>query len=231
MGTAQGSSGCGIRMALIRYCAPRLLNRCKRCGHGARNFCTWFHYNRPRTELTPYESRSRNWDSAIRTICLSAHGAGSKKPGPESTARRPGPHGPDPESYTPPPPPSPRRGPWLGGVGARELGAGVLGQIKYRALPAAFDVTEVHRGTPIGPALCRAVLGVQDNQHRQTGASRKGSGSHLAASAGCRLVLVGLVPRGQVVLVIRGVLRAIGPRGCKWAQAIAAPRCFPLHPV
>ena len=74
-----GSSGCGIRMALIRYCAPRLLNRCKRCGHGARNFCTWFHYNRPRTELTPYESRSRNWDSAIRTIRLSAHGAGSRQ--------------------------------------------------------------------------------------------------------------------------------------------------------
>ena len=77
MGTAQGGYGCGIRMALIRYCTPRLLNRCKRCGHCARNFCTYSHYNRPRTELTPYESRSRNWDSAIRTICLSAHGAGS----------------------------------------------------------------------------------------------------------------------------------------------------------
>ena len=113
----------------------------------------------------------------------------------------------------------------------QELGAGVLGQIKYHALPAAFGLTELHRGTVSGPALCRAVLGVQDNQHRQTGASRKGSGSHLAASAGCRLVLVGWVPRGQVALVIRGVLRAFGPRGCKWAQTIAGPPRFPLHPV
>ena len=62
-------------------------------------------------------------------------------------------------------PPDP---PFLHGTGPPELGAGVLGQIKYRALPAAFDVTEVHRGTPIGPALCRAVLGVQNNQHRKT---------------------------------------------------------------
>ena len=103
--------------------------------------------------------------------------------------------------------------------------------MKHRALPAAFNVTEVHRATAICPALCRAVLGVQDNQHRQTGASRKGSGSHLAVSAGCRLVLVGWVPRGQVALVVRGVLRAFGPRGCKWAQTIAGPPCFPLHPV
>ena len=57
-----------------------------------------------------------------------------------------------------------------------------------------------------------------------------GSGSHLAASAGCRLVLVGWVPRGQVALVIRGVLRVFGPRGCEWAQTIAGPPCFPLHP-
>ena len=112
-----------------------------------------------------------------------------------------------------------------------ELGAGVLGQIKYRALPAAFDVTEVHRGTPIGPALCRAVLGVQNNQHRKTKASRKRPELHQAANARCRLVLVGQVPRGQVALVIRGVLRVFGPRGCKWAQKIAAPRRFPLHPV
>ena len=105
-------------------------------------------------------------------------------------------------------------GPW-------ELGAGVLGQIKYRALPAAFDVTEVHRGTPIGPALCRAVLGVQNNQHRKTKASRKRPGLHQAANARCRLVLVGQVPRGQVALVIRGVLRVFGPRGCKTS---AAPR-------
>ena len=99
-----------------------------------------------------------------------------------------------------------------------ELGAGVLGQIKYRALPAAFDVTEVHRGTPIGPALCRAVLGVQNNQHRKTKASRKRPGLHQAANARCRLVLVGQVPRGQVALVIRGVLRVFGPRGWKWPQ-------------
>ena len=112
-----------------------------------------------------------------------------------------------------------------------ELGAGVLGQIKYRALPAAFDVTKVHRGIPIGPALCRAVLGVQNNQHRKTKASRKRPGLHQAANARCRLVLVGQVPRGQVALVIRGVLRVFGPRGCKWAQKIAGPPCFPLHPV
>ena len=103
--------------------------------------------------------------------------------------------------------------------------------MKNRALPAAFDVTEVHRGTPIGPALCRAVLGVQNNQHRKTKASRKRPGLHQAANARCRLVLVGQVPRGQVALVIRGVLRVFGPRGCKWAQKIAAPRRFPLHPV
>ena len=96
---------------------------------------------------------------------------------------------------------------------------------------AVGSLTEVPRCTASGPALCRAVLGVQDNRHRQTGASRKGSGSHLAASAGCRLVLVGWVPRGQVALVIRGVLRAFGPRGCKWAQTIAGPPRFPLHPV
>ena len=112
-----------------------------------------------------------------------------------------------------------------------ELGAGVLGQIKNRALPAAFDVTEVHRGTPTGPALCRAVLGVQNNQHRKTKASRKRPGLHQAVDARCRLVLVGQVPRGQVALVIRGVLRVFGPRSCKWAQKIAAPRRFPLHPV
>ena len=34
-----------IRLALIRYCTPRAANacRCKRCGHCARIFCTWFH--------------------------------------------------------------------------------------------------------------------------------------------------------------------------------------------
>ena len=120
------------------------------------------------------------------------------------------------------------RGHWLVVI---ELGAGVLGQIKYRALPAAFDVTEVHRGTPIGPALCRAVLGVQNNQHRKTKASRKRPGLHQAANARCRLVLVGQVPRGQVALVIRGVLRVFGPRGCKWAQKMRGAPPQLLHPV
>ena len=116
---------------------------------------------------------------------------------------------------------------------ALELGAGVLGQIKYHALPADFGSTELHRGTVSGPALCRAVLRAQDNQHRKTGASIKRPGLHLAVSARCRLVLVGRVPRGQVPLhvVSRGVLRALHARGSKWAQTIAGPPRFPLHPV
>ena len=72
--------------------------------------------------------------------------------------------------------------------------SGVLGQMKYHALPAAFGLTELHRGTVSGPALCRAVLRAQDNQHRKTGASRKRPGLHLAVNARCRLVLVGRVP-------------------------------------
>ena len=47
----------------------------------------------------------------------------------------------------------------------------------------------------------------------KTGASRKRPGLHLAANARCRLVLVGRLLRGQVALVIRGVLRVFGPRG------------------
>ena len=66
--------------------------------------------------------------------------------------------------------------------------------MQYHALPAAFGLTELHRGTVSGPALCRAVLGVQDNQHRKTGASRKRPGLHLAANARCRLALVGRGP-------------------------------------
>ena len=55
----------------------------------------------------------------------------------------------------------------------QELEAGVLGQIKYHALPAAFGLTELHRVTVSGPALGRAVLGVQDNQHRKNGSQQK----------------------------------------------------------
>ena len=103
--------------------------------------------------------------------------------------------------------------------------------MKYHALPAAFGLTELHRGTVSGPALCRAVLRAQDNQHRKTGASIKRPGLHLAVSARCRLVLVGRVPRGQVPLVSRGVLRALHARGCKWAQTIAGPPLLSIAPA
>ena len=41
-GRASGHFPLRICVALIRYCTPRAANRCKRCGHRARNFCTWF---------------------------------------------------------------------------------------------------------------------------------------------------------------------------------------------
>ena len=59
-GHGPGSSACGIRMALIRYCTPRLLNRCKSCGQVARIFCTYLEGAGCNSELTPYESRSLN---------------------------------------------------------------------------------------------------------------------------------------------------------------------------
>ncbi len=60
MGTAQGGFGCGIRMALIRYCTPRAGNRCKRCGHGARIFCTYLQRAGCNSELMRDKSRGAN---------------------------------------------------------------------------------------------------------------------------------------------------------------------------
>ena len=61
VGRVRGSYGCGSRRALIRVCSQRAGNRRKRSGRRARNFCTWFHLNRLRTELTPYDCRSRGF--------------------------------------------------------------------------------------------------------------------------------------------------------------------------
>ena len=54
---AWGSSCSGIRIAIIHFYPLRAANSCKRCGQPARIFCTWFHRNRPGTELSRYESR------------------------------------------------------------------------------------------------------------------------------------------------------------------------------
>ena len=74
MGTAQGGFVRRIRMALMRYCTPRLLNSSKKCGHGARNFCTYLEGAGCNSELTPYESRggkcSEARPRAPRAVCL-----------------------------------------------------------------------------------------------------------------------------------------------------------------
>ena len=47
-------------MALIQFAADCNETKCKSCGHRARIFCTYLEGAGRNSELTPYESRSRN---------------------------------------------------------------------------------------------------------------------------------------------------------------------------
>ena len=64
-----------IRRAVQQLRAPATL--AGRTAPATRSFCTWFHCNRPRTELMRYESRRARWDFAIRTIRLFGSEPGS----------------------------------------------------------------------------------------------------------------------------------------------------------